>query len=61
MLISPLIGPILGRGFALAIYDFDLRIRSGKNLLLATIVSLFNYLSDTVNWIRILKLGKRLF
>lgn len=44
MLISPVIGPILGTGFALAIYDFDLRIRSGKNLLLATIVSLFNYL-----------------
>ncbi len=40
MLISPLMGPILGAGFALAIYDFDLLKRSGKNLLIATVVSL---------------------
>lgn len=40
MLISPLMGPIVGTGFALAIYDFDLLKKSGKNLLIATLVSL---------------------
>lgn len=40
MLISPLMGPIVGTGFALAVYDFDLLKRSIKNLLIATIVSL---------------------
>lgn len=40
MLISPLMGPIVGAGFALAIYDFELLKRSFKNLLIATIVSL---------------------
>ncbi len=40
MLISPLMGPIVGVGFALAIYDFDLLKKSGKNLLIATMVSL---------------------
>lgn len=40
MLISPLMGPIVGAGFALAIYDFDLLKKSGKNLFIATIVSL---------------------
>lgn len=40
MLISPLMGPIVGAGFALAIYDFKLLKKSGKNLLIATIVSL---------------------
>ncbi len=40
MLISPLMGPIVGTGFALAIYDFDLLKRSGKNLIIATIASL---------------------
>ncbi|KAK3604937.1 hypothetical protein CHS0354_000601 [Potamilus streckersoni] len=40
MLISPLMGPIVGAGFALAIYDFDLLKRSSKNLLIATVVSL---------------------
>ncbi|MFC7773061.1 DUF389 domain-containing protein [Flavobacterium sp. GCM10027622] len=40
MLISPLMSPIVGAGFALAIYDFDLLKRSGKNLLIATVVSL---------------------
>ena len=40
MLISPLMGPIVGAGFALAIFDFDLLKRSGKNLLIATVVSL---------------------
>lgn len=40
MLISPLMGPIVGAGFALAIYDFELLKKSLKNLLVATIVSL---------------------
>lgn len=40
MLISPLMGPIVGAGFALAIYDFDLLKKSLKNLFIATIVSL---------------------
>lgn len=40
MLISPLMGPIVGAGFALGIYDFDLLRRSIKNLFVATVVSL---------------------
>ncbi|WP_428231903.1 TIGR00341 family protein [Flavobacterium sp.] len=40
MLISPLMGPIVGAGFALGIYDFSLLKRSLKNLLIATLVSL---------------------
>lgn len=40
MLISPLMGPIVGAGFALGIYDFDLLKRSLRNLLNATAVSL---------------------
>ena len=40
MLISPLMGPIVGAGFALAIYDFELLKKSGKNLFIATLVSL---------------------
>lgn len=40
MLISPLMGPILGAGFALGIYDFVLLKRSLRNLLVATVVSL---------------------
>lgn len=40
MLISPLMGPIVGAGFALATYDFQLLKKSGKNLLIATVVSL---------------------
>lgn len=40
MLISPLMGPIVGAGFALGTYDFDLLKKSGKNLLIATLVSL---------------------
>lgn len=41
MLISPLMGPIVGAGFALGTYDFGLLKKSGKNLLVATLVSLF--------------------
>jgi len=40
MLISPLMGPIAGAGFALGIYDFELLKKSLKNLLTATGVSL---------------------
>ena len=40
MLISPLMGPIVGAGFALGIYDFNLLRRSLSNLLLSTIVGL---------------------
>ena len=40
MLISPLMSPIVGAGFALAIYDFELLKKSGRNLLIATVVSL---------------------
>jgi uncharacterized hydrophobic protein (TIGR00271 family) len=40
MLISPLMGPIVGAGFALGTYDFDLLRRSLKNLLIATTLSM---------------------
>ncbi len=40
MLISPLMGPIVGSGFALAIYDFDLLKKSIINLFIATLVGL---------------------
>jgi uncharacterized hydrophobic protein (TIGR00271 family) len=40
MLISPLMGPIVGSGFALGIYDFFLLRRSLKNLLIATLTGL---------------------
>ena len=41
MLISPLMGPIVGSGFALGTFDFDLLKKALKNLLIATIASLF--------------------
>lgn len=40
MLISPLMGPIVGAGFGLGTYDFDLLKRSLKNLMIATVVGL---------------------
>lgn len=40
MLISPLMGPIVGAGFALGTYNFPLLKKSIKNLLIATGVSL---------------------
>lgn len=40
MLISPLMGPIVGAGFALGIYDFDLLKKSLRNLALSTIIGL---------------------
>ena len=40
MLISPLMGPIVGAGFALGTFDFPLLKKSIKNLLIATLISL---------------------
>lgn len=40
MLISPLMGPIVGAGFGLGIYDFDLLKKAAKNIAIATIVSI---------------------
>lgn len=40
MLISPLMGPIMGIGLSMGIYDFDLLKRSFRNFLFATGVSL---------------------
>ncbi len=40
MLISPLMGPIIGAGFGLGTYDFSLLRKALKNLLVLTIVSL---------------------
>ena len=40
MLISPLMGPIVGAGFSLAMFDFHLLRKSLKNLLISTLVGL---------------------
>jgi uncharacterized hydrophobic protein (TIGR00271 family) len=40
MLISPLMGPIVGAGFALAMFDFKLLRKSLKNLLISTVIGL---------------------
>ncbi|TJZ53339.1 DUF389 domain-containing protein [Sphingobacterium olei] len=40
MLISPLMGPILGAGFALGTFDFPLLKKSLKNLVISTLISL---------------------
>lgn len=40
MLISPLMGPIVGAGFGLGIFDFDLLKKALKNLAIATVVGL---------------------
>ncbi|WP_338407888.1 TIGR00341 family protein [uncultured Flavobacterium sp.] len=40
MLISPLMGPIIGAGFSLGIFDFELLKRALKNLAVATLVGL---------------------
>ena len=40
MLISPLMGPIIGAGLGVAAYDFDLVKRSLFNLMIATLISL---------------------
>lgn len=41
MLISPLMGPIIGFGLAMGIYDIDLLRKSAKNLILTAIFSVF--------------------
>ena len=40
MLISPLMGPIIGAGLAIAIYDFELLKKSLRNLSIATFISI---------------------
>ncbi|MBE6310476.1 MAG: DUF389 domain-containing protein [Bacteroidales bacterium] len=45
MLISPLMGPIIGMGFGLGTYDFDLIKRSFRNIAMA---ALFSVLASTV-------------
>lgn len=40
MLISPLMGPIIGMGLGVGIHDFDLIKRSGRNLLMAALFSM---------------------
>lgn len=40
MLISPLMGPIIGMGLGVGIYDFDLLRRSWKNFVVATVFSI---------------------
>lgn len=40
MLISPLMGPIIGMGLGAGIYDFDLLRRSWRNFIIATIFSI---------------------
>lgn len=40
MLISPLMGPIIGMGLGVGIYDFDLLRRSWRNYIVATIFSI---------------------
>lgn len=40
MLISPLMGPIVGAGFALGTYNFELLKKSMRNLLISTVVGL---------------------
>lgn len=42
MLISPLMGPIMGLGLGVGIYDFDLIKKSFSNLLIATLIGLFS-------------------
>lgn len=40
MLISPLMGPIIGAGVAIGIWDVTLLLRSGRNLAIAVVISL---------------------
>lgn len=40
MLISPLMGPIMGIGLAIGITDFELLKKGGRNLLIATVISI---------------------
>jgi len=45
MLISPLMAPIVGAGFALAMFDFALLRKSLKNLLISTLIGLGFFVS----------------
>ena len=40
MLISPLMGPIIGMGYSIGTYDFELLKRSFFNFLVATVISI---------------------
>jgi uncharacterized hydrophobic protein (TIGR00271 family) len=40
MLISPLMGPIMGIGFGAGVFDFDLIKKASKNLIIATLIGL---------------------
>ena len=42
MLISPLLGPIIGIGLGVGIYDFELIKKSYKNFLIATVISVLS-------------------
>lgn len=48
MLISPLMGPIIGMGLGVGIYDFDLLRRSWRNYVIATI---FSVLTATIYFV----------
>lgn len=53
MLISPLMGPIIGMGLGVGIYDFELLRRSWRNFIIATLVSIltatFYFLITPIN------------
>lgn len=42
MLISPVMGPIIGMGLGVGIYDFDLLRRSWRNFMIATLFSILD-------------------
>lgn len=48
MLISPLMGPIIGMGFAMGTMDIDMLRRAAKNFAVATVISI---LTATVYWL----------
>ena len=48
MLISPLMGPIVGTGFALAVYDFDLLLLNCQDIGKTTFTFLCGFLNDQI-------------
>ena len=53
MLISPLMGPIIGIGLAVGVHDFELMKRSFHNLMMATLFSVATsclYFITLVHW-----------
>ena len=56
MLISPLMGPIIGMGFAVGVNDFSLFKRALKNYLVATLISVATFLG-----VRLMKFRKKVF